>query len=504
MATNSQSDDPIEILENVPVKAGKYGKCHKCISESRKTGDTDKGRYLYNIILHNKLTGTITAELRCRDCDCIQQNPLTTIVEHSYIARSAAETSCHQLSANNYSLQLNVNNLNNMCAMLQQRADKYVYDYTHLLNSYNAGQQINTEINARNKYLEENYAKAQTGINDMKSELAMLQASNINVVDRLKTEHTDICQKYIKTIEEQNTMIANLNTTITNQNTTITNQNTTIEDLNTAITNQDNSQKYIKTIADLNKKITDYDTKIVDLNTKIANLNKKIVDQDKKVADLNRDNMKYEEVNNRFKLQISEFEHINTDLKEQINTLVGAVRDLKPQNKSLEQSNKDLKTQIAALKKNKQTQNTGQAENAEQHAKIVQTYESELTILRGKLTEMIEENKKMSEEKKKMKQTQRDRCLEIIKNNEIILKATKQQADEFKTNIEKKYFEKELEIAKKYEQMLKECGVDETYKHTINTKYKAKLLLLTHFKQDQSFGNIQPYTSDTTRVTTGS
>jgi len=202
-------------------------------------------------------------------------------------------------------------------------------------------------------------------------------------------------------------------------------------------------------------------------------------------------------VHNRFKLQISEFEHINTDLKEQINTLVGAVRDLKPQNKSLEQSNKDLKTQIAALKKNKQAQNTGQAENAEQHAKIVQTYESELTILRGKLTEMIEE-------KKKMKQTQRDRCLEIIKNNEIILKATKQQADEFKTNIEKKYFEKELEIAKKYEQMLKECGVDETYKHTINTKYKAKLLLLTHFKQDRSFGNIQPYTSDTTRVTMGS
>jgi len=491
MATSTQSDDPIEILENVPVKAGKYGKCHKCISESRKTGgDTDKGRYLYNIILHNKLTGTITAELRCRDCDCIQQNPLTTIVEHSYIARSAAETSCHQLSANNYSLQLNVNNLNNMCAMLQQRADKSVYDYTYLLNSYNAGQQINTEINARNKYLEENYAKAQTGINDMKSELAMLQASNINVVDRLKTEHTDICQKYIKTIADQNTMIANLNTTITNQN-------TTIEDMNKKIVDQDNNQKYIKTIADLNKKITDYDTKIVDLNTKIANLNKKISDQDKKVVDLNRDNMKYEEVNNRFKLQISEFEHINTDLKEQINTLVGAVRDLKPQNKSLEQSNKDLKTQIAALKKNKQAQNTGQAENAEQHAKIVQTYESELTILRGKLTEMIEE-------KKKMKQTQKDRCFEIIKNNEIILKATKQQADEFKTNIEKKYFEKELDIAKKYEQMLKECGVDETYKHTINTKYKAKLLLLTHFKQDRSFGNIQPYTSDTTRVTTGS
>ena len=486
MATSTQSDDPIEILENVPVKAGKYGKCHKCISESRKTGDTDKGRYLYNIILHNKLTGTITAELRCRDCDCIQQNPLTTIVEHSYIARSAAETSCHQLSANIYSLQLNVNNLNNMCAMLQQRADKSVYDYTYLLNSYNAGQQINTEINARNKYLEENYAKAQTGINDMKSELAMLQASNINIVDRLKTEHTDICQKYIKTIEEQNTMIANLNTTI--------------EDINKKIVDQDNNQKYIKTIADLNKKITDYDTKIVDLNKTITNLNKKIADQDKKVADLNRDNTKYEEVNNRFKLQISEFEHINTDLKEQINTLVAAVR----QNKSLEQSNKDLKTQIAALKKNKQAQNTGQAENAEQHAKIVQTYESELTILRGKLTEMIEENKKMSEEKKKMKQTQRDRCLEIIKNNEIILKATKQQADEFKTNIEKKYFEKELEIAKKYEQMLKECGVDETYKHTINTKYKAKLLLLTHFKQDRSFGNIQPYTSDTSRVITGS
>ena len=479
MATSTQSDDPIEILENVPVKAGKYGKCHKCISESRKTGDTDKGRSLYNIILHNKLTGTITAELRCRDCDCIQQNPLTTIVEHSYIARSAAETSCHQLSANIYSLQLNVNNLNNMCAMLQQRADKSVYDYTYLLNSYNAGQQINTEINARNKYLEENYTKAQTGINDMKSELAMLQASNINVVDRLKTEHTDICQKYIKTIEEQNTMIANLNTTI--------------EDMNKKIVDQDNNQKYIKTIADLNKKITDYDTKIVDLNKKIA-------DQDKKVEDLNRDNTKYEELNNRFKLRISEFEHINTDLKEQINTLVGAVR----QNKSLEQSNKDLKTQIAALKKNKQAQKTGQVENAEQHAKIVQTYESELTILRGKLTEMIEENKKIFEEKKKMKQTQRDRCLEIIKNNEIILKATKQQADEFKTNIEKKYFEKELEIAKKYEQMLKECGVDETYKHTINTKYKAKLLLLTHFKQDRSFGNIQPYTSDTSRVTTGS
>jgi DNA repair exonuclease SbcCD ATPase subunit len=493
MATKSD----LEILETVPVNAGKYGRCRSC---SKK--DNNRGRDLYNIILYDKISGEVTAELRCRDCEQIQENPLISIVRHSYIARSAAETSCHQLSSNIYVQQQTINNLNTMCAINQQRAEKAIYDYTQLLNAYNAGQQINTDVIAKlktmseqNKYLEENYQKSQLGINDMKTELATLQASSLKGIERLKSEHSISSQKYIEQIAEQTTKINEQTKQIAEQTVKIADQ----------------AKKY-SNLEGINNRLRLQVSELEKINDQTSKIN----DQTKQIAEQNKKYSNLEDINNRLKLQISELEKSNNDLKTQIETLANAAK----QNKSLEQSNKDLKTQIAVLKKTKLVQNSELVESLEQsnrdlknqideltktnneqtnltieQCKIGRTYEDEIIVLRGKLTEMVNENKRI-------KSSQKARCFEIIKNNEIILKATRQQADDFQKKIEEKYFHKELEIAEKYEEMLKEFGIDVTYKHAVQTKYKSKLLLLTYFKQNMDFGKIQPYTSDTIKVNT--
>jgi chromosome segregation ATPase len=305
-----------------------------------------------------------------------------------------------------------------MCAINQQRAEKAIYDYTQLLNAYNAGQQINTDVIAKlktmseqNKYLEENYQKSQLGINDMKTELATLQASSLKGIERLKSEHSISSQKYIEQIAEQTTKINEQTKQIAEQTVKIADQ----------------AKKY-SNLEGINNRLRLQVSELEKINDQTSKIN----DQTKQIAEQNKKYSNLEDINNRLKLQISELEKSNNDLKTQIETLANAAK----QNKSLEQSNKDLKTQIAVLKKTKLVQNSELVESLEQsnrdlknqideltktnneqtnltieQCKIGRTYEDEIIVLRGKLTEMVNENKRI-------KSSQKARCFEIIKNND--------------------------------------------------------------------------------------
>lgn len=355
------------ILTSIPIKVGKYGKCQSCIRANLD------GRSQYIKIMYIETDNTVIAELRCSHCNQCQENPLVSEIAHMYTAYINVEKSHNQLLANVNGNQLTINNLNNMCIVYKQHIDKVTYDYTRLLEAYNTGKQINTDINTKYNALEENYKKAQNGINEMKEELVTLQTSSLVVIERLKSERDD------------------------------------------------------------NMRINTDDT--------------------------------------RLKSTISELECTNKDLKSQIAMLTNKVNNL-------EQQNKDLKSQNVILKKK---------DNGDLHKKIVQTYEEELTSMKQKLMDMINENKKL-------KLIHKQRCFEIIKTHESVCKA---HCERIQNEADSKYFAKELEISTKYEEMLKEYGADETYKLAIKSKYKSKLLLLTYFKEkNPDFGKIQPYTFD--------
>lgn len=411
------------ILTSIPVKVGKYGKCQSCIRANLD------GRSQYVKIMYIESDNTVIAELRCSHCNHCQENPLVSEMAHMYTAYINVEKSNNQLLADINGHQLTINNINNMCIIYKQHIDKVTYDYTKLLEAYNAGKQINTDIITKNTELEENYKKAQKGINEMKEELVTLQTSSLHVIERLKSEH--------------NEEITRLNTDARKSN------------------NETNNR----------------------LKSQISEL---------------------EHANGGLKSQISELEHANEGLKStneglktQILTLTNKVNELNPKTKSLEQSNKDLKSQIIALKKKKMAQTYEDElkeelkETMNKHKKITQTYQEELTSLRQKLMEMINENKKL-------KLIHKQRCFEIIKTHESVCKA---HCERIQNEADSKYFAKELEISTKYEEMLKEYGADETYKLAIKSKYKSKLLLLKYFKEkNPDFGKIQPYTFENIRT----
>ena len=411
------------ILTSIPVKVGKYGKCQSCIRANLD------GRSQYVKIMYIESDNTVIAELRCSHCNHCQENPLVSEMAHMYTAYINVEKSNNQLLADINGRQLTINNLNNMCIVYKQHIDKVTYDYTKLLEAYNAGKQINTDIITKNTELEENYKKAQKGINEMKEELVTLQTSSLHIIERLKSEH--------------NEEITHLNTEARKSS------------------NETNNR----------------------LKSQISEL---------------------EHANGGLKSQISELEHANEGLKStneglktQILTLTNKVNELNPKTKSLEQSNKDLKSQIIALKKKKMAQTYEDElkeelkETMNKHKKITQTYQEELTSLRQKLMEMINENKKL-------KLIHKQRCFEIIKTHESVCKA---HCERIQNEADSKYFAKELEISTKYEEMLKEYGADETYKLAIKSKYKSKLLLLTYFKEkNPDFGKIQPYIFDNIRT----
>ena len=394
------------ILTSIPVKVGKYGKCQSCIRANLD------GRSQYVKIMYIESDNTVIAELRCSHCNHCQENPLVSEMAHMYTAYINVEKSNNQLLADINGRQLTINNLNNMCIVYKQHIDKVTYDYTKLLEAYNAGKQINTDIITKNTELEENYKKAQKGINEMKEELVTLQTSSLNTDARKSSNETN------------------------------------------------------------NR-----------LKSQISEL---------------------EHANGGLKSQISELEHANEGLKStneglktQILALTNKVNELNPKTKSLEQSNKDLKSQIIALKKKKMAQTYEDElkeelkETMNKHKKITQTYQEELTSLRQKLMEMINENKKL-------KLIHKQRCFEIIKTHESVCKA---HCERIQNEADSKYFAKELEISTKYEEMLKEYGADETYKLAIKSKYKSKLLLLTYFKEkNPDFGKIQPYIFDNIRT----
>lgn len=425
------------ILTSIPVKVGKYGKCQSCIRANLD------GRSQYVKIMYIESDNTVIAELRCSHCNHCQENPLVSEMAHMYTAYINVEKSNNQLLADINGHQLTINNINNMCIIYKQHIDKVTYDYTKLLEAYNAGKQINTDIITKNTELEENYKKAQKGINEMKEELVTLQTSSLHVIERLKSEH--------------NEEITHLNTDARKSN------------------NETNNR--------LKSQISELEHANGGLKSQISEL---------------------EHANGGLKSQISELEHANESLKStneglktQILALTNKVNELNPKTKSLEQSNKDLKSQIIALKKKKMVQTYEDElkeelkETINKHKKITQTYQEELTSLRQKLMEMINENKKL-------KLIHKQRCFEIIKTHESVCKA---HCERIQNEADSKYFAKELEISTKYEEMLKEYGADETYKLAIKSKYKSKLLLLTYFKEkNPDFGKIQPYIFDNIRT----
>ena len=390
------------ILTSIPIKVGKYGKCQSCIRANLD------GRSQYIKIMYIETDNTVIAELRCSHCNQCQENPLVSEIAHMYTAYINVEKSHNQLLANVNGNQLTINNLNNMCIVYKQHIDKVTYDYTRLLEAYNTGKQINTDINTKYNALEENYKKAQNGINEMKEELVTLQTSSLVVIERLKSERDDNMR---------------INTDDTRLKSTISELECTNKDLKCTIS------KLECTIS-----------KLECTNTELECTNK-------------------------------ELECTNKDLKSQIAMLTNKVNNL-------EQQNKDLKSQNVILKKK---------DNGDLHKKIVQTYEEELTSMKQKLMDMINENKKL-------KLIHKQRCFEIIKTHESVCKA---HCERIQNEADSKYFAKELEISTKYEEMLKEYGADETYKLAIKSKYKSKLLLLTYFKEkNPDFGKIQPYTFD--------
>ena len=439
------------ILTSIPVKVGKYGKCQSCIRANLD------GRSQYVKIMYIESDNTVIAELRCSHCNHCQENPLVSEMAHMYTAYINVEKSNNQLLADINGRQLTINNLNNMCIVYKQHIDKVTYDYTKLLEAYNAGKQINTDIITKNTELEENYKKAQKGINEMKEELVTLQTSSLHVIERLKSEH--------------NEEITHLNTEARK------------------FSNETNNR--------LESQISELEQANGGLKSQISELEQANGGLKSQISEL-------EHTNKSFKTQISELEHANEGLKStneglktQILALTNKVNELNPKTKSLEQSNKDLKSQIIALKKKKMVQTYEDElkeelkETINKHKKITQTYEEELTSLRQKLMEMINENKKL-------KLIHKQRCFEIIKTHESVCKA---HCERIQNEADSKYFAKELEISTKYEEMLKEYGADETYKLAIKSKYKSKLLLLTYFKEkNPDFGKIQPYIFDNIRT----
>ena len=432
------------ILTSIPVKVGKYGKCQSCIRANLD------GRSQYVKIMYVETDNTVIAELRCSHCNHCQENPLVSEMAHMYTAYINVEKSNNQLLADINGRQLTINNLNNMCIVYKQHIDKVTYDYTKLLEAYNAGKQINTDIITKNTELEENYKKAQKGINEMKEELVTLQTSSLHVIERLKSEH-----------------------------------NEEITHLNTEARKFSNETNY-----QLKSQISELEHVNESFKSQISELEQANGGLKSQISEL-------EHANGGLKSQISELEHANEGLKTQILALTNKVNELNPKTKSLEQSNKDLKSQIIALKKKKMVQTYEDElkeelkETMNKHNKIIQTYQEELTSLRQKLMEMINENKKL-------KLIHKQRCFEIIKTHESVCKA---HCERIQNEADSKYFAKELEISTKYEEMLKEYGADETYKLAIKSKYKSKLLLLTYFKEkNPDFGKIQPYIFDNIRT----
>jgi uncharacterized protein (DUF3084 family) len=415
------------ILAQIPVKVGKYGKCQSC--------DLG-GQNQYIKIMYVGADDAVIAELRCNNCNKCQENPLVSEIAHMYTAYINMEKSHNQLLANVNGNQLTINNLNNMCIVYNQHIDKITYDYTRLLEAYNVGKQINTDINTKYNALEENYKKAQNGINEMKEELVTLQTSSLVVIERLKSERDDNMR---------------INTDDSRLKSTISELESTISKLECTNTELECTNKELECT---NKELECTNKELKSTNKELECTNKELECTNKELKSTNK-----------------ELESTNKELKSQIAMLT-------KQNKSLEQQNKDLKSQNVILKKK---------DNGDLHKKIVQTYEEELTGMRKKLMDMINENTKL-------KLIHKERCFEIIKTHESVCKA---HCDRIQKAADAKYFAKELEISKKYEEMLKEYDVDETYKLAVKSRYKSKLLLLTYFNEkNPDFGKIQPYTFD--------
>ena len=418
------------ILTSIPVKVGKYGKCQSCIRANLD------GRSQYVKIMYIESDNTVIAELRCSHCNHCQENPLVSEMAHMYTAYINVEKSNNQLLADINGRQLTINNLNNMCIVYKQHIDKVTYDYTKLLEAYNAGKQINTDIITKNTELEENYKKAQKGINEMKEELVTLQTSSLHVIERLKSEH--------------NEEITHLNTEARK------------------FSNETNDR--------LKSQISELEHANGGLKSQISEL---------------------EHANDRFESQISELEHANGGLKTQILALTNKVNELNPKTKSLEQSNKDLKSQIIALKKKKMVQTYEDElkeelkETMNKHKKITQTYEEELTSMKQKLMDMINENKKL-------KLIHKQRCFEIIKTHESVCKAhcerIQNEADSKYFAKELEISTKYEEMLKEYgaDETYK-LAIKSKYKSKL-------LLLTYFKEKNPDFGKIQPYIFDNIRT----
>ena len=315
------------ILTSIPVKVGKYGKCQSCIRANLD------GRSQYVKIMYIESDNTVIAELRCSHCNHCQENTLVSEMAHMYTAYINVEKSNNQLLADINGRQLTINNLNNMCIVYKQHIDKVTYDYTKLLEAYNAGKQINTDIITKNTELEENYKKAQKGINEMKEELVTLQTSSLHVIERLKSEHNEEITRLNtdarKSSNETNNRLKSQISELEHANGGLKSQISELEHANEGLKSTNEGLK----------------TQILALTNKVNELNPKT----------------------------KSLEQSNKDLKSQIIAL--------KKKKMVQTYEDELKEEL------KETMN--------KHKKITQTYEEELTSLRQKLMEMINENKKL-------------------------------------------------------------------------------------------------------------
>ena len=88
-------DVPNVIMAQIPINANNRNKCVFCNSDG-----------LYITIIHNKLTDSIVAELRCSRCNKLQENILISEIAHIYSAYLATKNAHAQLATTVYGHQI--------------------------------------------------------------------------------------------------------------------------------------------------------------------------------------------------------------------------------------------------------------------------------------------------------------------------------------------------------------------------------------------------------------